>query len=186
LIVESFGVFLSFFCFGSTAWGMAQAQGEFDRSGMGFPSDFFDALNQGDKDAAMTSLKMAAHTPEGVLSPKVAEYNRQGEWDTRMELALVCFGSNQCGGRVGQDGYRICGKARDECATKAHAAAPAATPGWRISAGGKAAGCFANPGKRRSDLGPRGWRSSRWGGSVPSDQRPMAIHFRRVGGFPGH
>jgi hypothetical protein len=68
----------------------------------------------------MRCLKAEANTPEGVLSPKAAEYNKQGEWDTLMGLQLLCLGDGHCGGRVGQDGYRLCGKAPGECAAKAH------------------------------------------------------------------
>jgi hypothetical protein len=124
---------------------MSLRTGEFDRTNATFPGNFFDALNSGDKELALTHLKGAANTPEGVLSPKAAEYNKQGEWDTLMGLQLICLGEGHCGGRPGQDGFRVCAKAPGDCVAKAHNGAPRLTAGWCIAAGGRAAGCFAAP-----------------------------------------
>jgi hypothetical protein len=124
---------------------MSLNRGESDRAKAAFPSNFFDALNSGDKELALRHLKAEARTPEGVLSPKAAEYNKQGEWDSLMGLPLVYLGNGHCGGRPGQDGYRVCAKAPGECAAKAHAAATKLAPGWYIGAGGRSAGCFAAP-----------------------------------------
>jgi hypothetical protein len=124
---------------------MSLRTGEFDRTSAAFPGNFFDALNAGDRELALSHLKAEANTPEGVLSPKAAEYNKQGEWDTLMGLQLVCLGEGHCGGRPGQDGFRVCAKAPGDCVAKAHNGAPRLTAGWYIAAGGRAAGCFAAP-----------------------------------------
>jgi hypothetical protein len=124
---------------------MSHLTGEFDRTNAAFPRNFFDALNSGDKELALRHLKAEANTLEGVLSPKAAEYNKQGEWDSLMGLQLVCLGEGHCGGRPGQDGFRVCAKAPGDCVAKAHNGAPRLTAGWYIAAGGRAAGCFAAP-----------------------------------------
>jgi hypothetical protein len=124
---------------------MAQERGELDRVKLAFPRNFFDALNSGDTDLAFRCLGAEAKTPEGMLTPKAADYNKQGEWDSLMGLHLGCLGDGYCGGRVGQDGYRVCGKAPGECAAKSHDGAKQLSAGWYVSAGGRAAGFYSSP-----------------------------------------
>jgi hypothetical protein len=62
-----------------------------------------------------------------------------------MGLQLVCLGEGHCGGRPGQDGFRVCAKAPGNCVAKAHNGAPRLTAEWYIAAGRRAAGCFAAP-----------------------------------------
>jgi hypothetical protein len=124
---------------------MSLERGELDRANAAFPRNFFDALNAGDKERAMHYFRAEAKTPEGELTPKAAEYNKQGEWDSLTALQLVCVGADHCGGRPGQDGFRSCAKAPGECAAKAHADTHRMTPGWYIAAGGRAAGCYTSP-----------------------------------------
>jgi hypothetical protein len=132
---------------------MLQERGESDRARVVFPSNFFDALNSGDTDTAFRCLGAEAKTPEGMLTPKAADYNKQGEWDSLVGLHLACLGDGYCGGlgdgycggRVGQDGYRVCGKAPGECTAKSHDGAKQLSAGWYISAGGRAAGFYSSP-----------------------------------------
>jgi hypothetical protein len=152
---------------------MSPTTGEFDRTNAGFPGNFFDALNSGDKELALTRLKAEANTPEGVLSPKAAEYNKQGEWDTLMGLQLVCLGEGHCGGRPGQDGFRVCAKAPGDCVAKAHNGAPRLSAGWYIAAGGRAAGCFATPRLPATTAG--GPLTSRGAGLLTDGEDPFRL-----------
>jgi hypothetical protein len=124
---------------------MSLERGEFNRTSAAFPRDFFDALNSGDKELAMHHFRTNAKTPEGMLTPKAAEYNKQGEWDSLTGLQLMYVGAGHCGGRPGQDGTRSCAKGPGDCPAKAHADAPRMPPGWYIAAGGRAAGCYTSP-----------------------------------------
>ena len=125
-----------------------------------FASSFFEALNQGDPELALARLNSEAFLslPDGAPSPRAEEYVKSGEWDTATVLSLVLVDEDACFGRVGQDGYRFCGKQpRTSCPAQAHQkqVVKQLTPGWYVSAGGKGSGLFASPKlPRRSEGGP--------------------------------
>jgi hypothetical protein len=125
---------------------MSQAQ-EWSPSDGGFPYTFFDAINQADGDGVVTVVTSVARTADGTLTPRAAELDSIGEWDSKMELSLVCLGAHCCPAKVGQAGApRICGRPKSDCSVPGHKkAAGVVEPGWYISAGAKNAGAFEQP-----------------------------------------
>jgi hypothetical protein len=125
---------------------MAQAQ-EWSSSEGEFPHTFFDAINQADGDAVVAVVTTVARAADGTLTPRAAELDSIGEWDSKMELGLVCLGGHCCPGKVGQGGAsRICGRPKSECTVPGHKKTTGAVePGWYISAGAKNAGVFEQP-----------------------------------------
>jgi hypothetical protein len=125
---------------------MSQAQ-EWSPSGGEFPYTFFDAVNQADGDGVVAVVTSVARAADGTLTPRAAELDSIGEWDSKMELSLVCLGAHCCPAKVGQAGApRICGRPKSECSVPGHKkAAGAIEPGWYISAGAKNAGVFEQP-----------------------------------------
>jgi hypothetical protein len=125
---------------------MSQAQ-EWSASTGDFPSNFFDAINQADGDAAVAVVTAVARTADGTLTPRAAELDSIGEWDSKMELSLVCLGGHCCPGKVGQSGSsRFCGRPKSECTVPGHKKTQGSVEaGWYISAGAKNAGVFEKP-----------------------------------------
>jgi hypothetical protein len=130
----------------NTVGKMAQAQ-EWSQSEGEFPHTFFDAINQADGDAVVAVVTAVARAADGTLTPRAAELDSIGEWDSKMELGLVCLGGHCCPGKVGQGGVsRICGRPKSECTVLGHKKATGVVePGWYISAGAKNAGVFEEP-----------------------------------------
>jgi hypothetical protein len=125
---------------------MAQAQ-EWSLSEGEFPITFFDAINQADGDAVVAVVTAVARAADGTLTPRAAELDSIGEWDSKMELGLVCLGGYCCPAKVGQGGAsRICGRPKSECTVPGHKKSTGTVePGWYISAGAKNAGVFEQP-----------------------------------------
>jgi hypothetical protein len=125
---------------------MSQAQGWSPSDG-DFPYTFFDAINQADGDGVVAVVTSVARTTDGTLTPRAAEFDSIGEWDSKMELSLVCLGAHCCPAKVGQAGApRICGRPKSDCTVPGHKkAAGVVEPGWYISAGAKNAGAFEQP-----------------------------------------
>jgi hypothetical protein len=120
---------------------------EWSSSAGEFPSNFFDAINQADGDAAVAVVTAVARAADGTLTPRAAELDSIGEWDSKMELSLVCLGGHCCPGKVGQAGSaRFCGRPKSECTIPGHKKVKSSVEaGWYISAGAKNAGVFEQP-----------------------------------------
>jgi hypothetical protein len=96
-----------------------------------FPSNFYNAINLGDREGAMLSILEEAGLPDGTPSPRAQELLDNGEWDAKRQESLRCLGLVNCAGYIAGDSKRICGKLR--CITAAHKKAGGVAPGWYMT-----------------------------------------------------
>jgi hypothetical protein len=95
-----------------------------------FPSDFFNALNRGDSEGAVSTVRdQFSFTPEVAPSPRAQEMLDNGEWDAKRSDLLRCLDGSNCAAEL--SGGRFCGKRK--CITAAHKKAKGVPPGWYIA-----------------------------------------------------
>ena len=125
-------------------------------TGIQFPSNFFEALNNSESDGAVDALKKAAFGVDAKPSPKAQELIDAGEWDQEQKLSLVFVDSSCCFGCVGGDSYRFCGKRKTHCTIASHTKnlIEGVRDGWYIANAGKNSGVYVQPALPDEPEGP--------------------------------
>jgi hypothetical protein len=100
-----------------------------------FPGNFYNALNRGDGETAMLSIREESGMPDGTPSPRAQELLDMCEWDAKRRESLRCLGRVNCAGSILGDVKRFCGKL--ECTILSHQKAGGVEPGWYMTAAPK-------------------------------------------------